>query len=58
MLDQIQQWYLEAASLHGDDWPNVERYVQNKMAAVRPIERDRLSQAFQALFPFESSVPN
>lgn len=34
MLEKIQQWYLEAASLHGDDWSNIENYVASKIATV------------------------
>ena len=58
MLDQIQQWYIEAVSLHGDDWPNIERYVERKMATINQADRLRLREAFQALFPCENSLPN
>lgn len=58
MLDQIQQWYMEAVSLHGDDWPNIERYVERKMATINQTDRLRLCEAFRALFPCESGLPN
>ena len=58
MLDQIEQWYLEAAALYGDDWRRIERHVAQKMAAIGPAEQMRLSKAFEALFPGESGLPN
>lgn len=59
MLDQIQQWYIEAATLHGDDWPKIERYVERKMAAVNPADRRKLFMAFEVLFPCqEASLPH
>ena len=33
MLEKIEAWYREAATLHGDDWPNIESYVARKLAA-------------------------
>ena len=58
MLDQIQQWYMEAVSLHGDDWPNIERYVEGKMATISQTDRLKLVEAFEALFPCDPGLPN
>ena len=58
MLDLIQRWYMEAVSLHGDDWPNIERYVQRKLAAISQEDRLKLFSAFEALFPCETGLPN
>ena len=58
MLDQIQQWYIEAVTLHGDDWPKIEGYVERKMASVNPADRLRLFAAFEALFPCQTSLPH
>ncbi len=49
MLDKIQQWYREAALLHGDDWPNVETYVARKIAAASSADRNHLLEQMQAL---------
>ena len=59
MLDQIQRWYMEAASLHGDDWPKIEHYIECKMASVSQTDRLKLSEAFEALFfSCQGGLPN
>jgi hypothetical protein len=41
---------MEAAALHGDDWPKIEHFIECKMASVSQAERSKLSEAFEALF--------
>lgn len=49
MLEKIQAWYREAASLHGDDWANVETYVARKLAAISSSDHARLLDEMRAL---------
>ena len=42
MLEKIEEWYREAATLHGDDWPNIETYVARKIAAVDSADQSQL----------------
>jgi hypothetical protein len=50
---------MEAASLHGDDWPKIEHYIECKMASVSQADRLKLSEAFEALFcSCQSGLPN
>jgi hypothetical protein len=49
MLEKIEAWYREAASLHGDDWANVETYVARKIAAISSLDHARLLDEMRAL---------
>lgn len=49
MLEKIAAWYREAASLHGDDWANVETYVARKVAAISFSDHARLLDEMRAL---------
>ena len=49
MLDKIQRWYQEAAAVYGDDWPNIERYVHQKVSDLSQGERARLMEEFLAI---------
>ena len=49
MLDKIQRWYQEAAAAYGDDWPNIERYVHQKVSDLDQGDRARLMQEFFAI---------
>jgi hypothetical protein len=49
MLDKIQRWYQEAVAAYGDDWPNIERYVHQKVSDLDQRDRARLMQEFLAI---------
>ena len=49
MLEKIQEWYREAAILHGDDWPTIEAYVARKIAAASSAEHRHLLELMRAL---------
>jgi hypothetical protein len=49
MLDEIQRWYQEAVAAYGDDWPNIERYVHQKVSNLDQRDRARLMQEFLAI---------
>ena len=51
MLDKIQRWYREAAAVYGDDWPNIERYVHQKLSDLSQGDRVRLMEEFLAIKP-------
>ncbi|HJT42329.1 MAG TPA: hypothetical protein VJ750_02395 [Rhizomicrobium sp.] len=51
MLERIQQWYREAAALHGDDWPSIQQYVIQKMTEISRLDRIRLLEEFNAMQP-------
>jgi len=54
MLEKIEEWYREAATLHGDDWANIETYVARKIAAASAAEHTQLLRQMQALLGKES----
>jgi len=49
MLEKIEEWYREAAALHGDDWPNIENYVARKMASISSADHTQLMEQVRAL---------
>jgi hypothetical protein len=49
MLDKIQSWYHEAVAAYGDDWPNIERYVHQKVSHLSQRDRARLMEEFFAI---------
>ena len=49
MLDKIEEWYREAAALHGDDWPNIENYVTRKIATISPGDRRQMLEKIRSL---------
>ena len=49
MFDKIQRWYQEAVAAYGDDWPNIERYVHQKVSGLSQGDRARLMQEFLAI---------
>lgn len=49
MLEKIEEWYREAATLHGDDWPNIETYVARKIAAASSADHRRLLEQMRTL---------
>jgi hypothetical protein len=56
MLEKIQQWYCEAAILHGDDWPSVEAYVARKIALASSADRTHLLEQMQGLLGDKSGI--
>ena len=54
MLENVQRWYEEAVAEFGDDWLNIERYVQQKLSNMNPLERARLLEEFLAIQPAEA----
>lgn len=58
MLEKIQQWYLEAAALHGDDWYKIENYVARKIATVSQADHAQLLKQFQILLRDKSEILN
>ena len=58
MLEKIQQWYLEAAALHGDDWSNIEKYVVRKIAAVNHTDQEQLLEQIRALLSNRGEILN
>jgi hypothetical protein len=49
MLGKIQDWYREAAVLHGDHWSGIEAYVAQKLAAAGSADRSLLLDQVRAL---------
>lgn len=49
MLDKMQRWYQEAVAVYGDDWPNIERYVHQKVSDLSQGDRARLMEEFLAI---------
>ena len=56
MIEKIEAWYREAASLHGDDWANVETYVARKLAAISTSDHVRLSEEMRALLGNKTEI--
>jgi hypothetical protein len=54
MLEKIHLWYREAVVLYGDDWPNIEQYVNQKMSDISQTDRVRLLEEFRAIQPCEA----
>jgi len=55
---EIQEWYLEAAALHGDDWSNIENYVARKIAAVDRAEHAQMLEQIRALLRNKGEILN
>ena len=49
MLEKIQEWYREAAALHGDDWQNIESYVARKIEAISSADHASLLEQIRIL---------
>ena len=49
MLDEVRRWIWEAVAEFGDDWPNIERYVHQKLSGLNPADRARLMDEFDAM---------
>jgi hypothetical protein len=49
MLEKIEEWYREAATLHGDDWSNIETYVVRKIAAINCADHVQLLEQIRTL---------
>jgi hypothetical protein len=49
MLEKIQEWYREAAILHGDDWPTIETYVARKIATASSSDQVHLLEQVRVL---------
>ena len=58
MLEKIQEWYLDAAALHGDDWSNIENYVARKIAAVDRAEHARMLEQIRYLLRNKGEILN
>ena len=58
MLEKIQEWYLEAAALHGDDWSNIENYVARKIAAVDHTDQELMLEQIRALLRNKGEILN
>jgi len=58
MLEKIQQWYLEAAALHGDDWHKIENYVARKIASIGQADHAQLLKQFKILLRDKSEILN
>jgi hypothetical protein len=58
MLEKIQEWYLEAATLHGDDWSNIENYVARKIAAVNRADHAQLLEQIRSLLRNKGEILN
>ena len=58
MLDKIQEWYLEAAALHGDDWSNIENYVARKIAAVDYVDHAKMLEQIRSLLRNKGEILN
>ena len=56
MLEKIQEWYREAAILHGDDWPTIETYVARKIAAASSSDHMHLLEQMRALLDNRSGA--
>jgi hypothetical protein len=58
MLEKIQEWYREAAILHGDDWPTIETYVARKIATASSSDHVHLLEQMQALLGNKGEILN
>lgn len=58
MLEKIQEWYLEAAALHGDDWSNIENYVAQKIAAVDYADHAQMLEQIRILLRNKGEILN
>jgi hypothetical protein len=58
MLDKIQSWFTEAASLHGDDWTKIEHYVAQRLSGLSAAERCRMLEEFRVLVSPDGERPN
>jgi len=58
MLEKIQEWYLEAAALHGDDWSNIENYMARKIAAVSQADHAQLLEQIRILLRNKGEILN
>jgi hypothetical protein len=58
MFDEIQRWYQEAVAVYGDDWPNIERYVHQKVSHLSQVDRARLMHEFLAMQSQDTGPPN
>jgi hypothetical protein len=56
MLEKIEEWYREAATLHGDDWPNIETYVARKIAAASSSDHVKLLEQMRTLLNNKSEI--
>jgi len=56
MLEKIEEWYREAASLHGDDWPNIENYVARKIAAASSSDHKMFVERIRALLDNKGEI--
>jgi hypothetical protein len=58
MLEKIQEWYLEAAALHGDDWSNIENYVARKIAAEDYADYAQMLEQIRMLLRNKGEILN
>jgi hypothetical protein len=58
MLEKIQEWYLEAAALHGDNWPNIESYVTRKIATVDRADHAQMLEQIRILLRNKGEILN
>ena len=58
MLEKIQEWYLEAATLHGDDWSNIENYVARKIATADDAEHAQMLEQIRYLLRNKGEILN
>ena len=58
MLEKIQEWYLEAAALHGDDWSNIENYVAQKIATVNRADHAQALEQIRILLRNNGGIVN
>jgi hypothetical protein len=56
MLEKIEEWYREAATLHGDDWTNIESYVARKLAAVTSGDQSQLLEQIWTLLRSKGEI--
>ena len=58
MLEKIQEWYLEAAALHGDDWSNIENYIARKIATVNRADHAQMLEQIRTLLRNKGEILN
>ena len=58
MLEKIQEWYLEAAALHGDNWSKIESYVAQKIAAVGRTDHAQALEQIRILLRNNGEILN
>lgn len=58
MLEKIQEWYLEAAALHGDDWSNIENYVARKIATADCADHAQMLEQIRILLRNKGEILN